>query len=262
MLDQASIHLSGVVFAKIWVLFIRRAKNLLGGPSVPAQLRLKCSKLQIIWGNLVLERCFSIQTNSGKDIRAHSYFENEDEIVLPPGLYFRVVGYLNPAEDLHVIQLREIAPPYVTLAEPFDLSQMKKELPKIEPVLPPVKPQTTSQYSAASVTPKPSVQPSSKKRKLMTFSCLRRIIVKHISSVYLTLFCMSHREVEQFRQLPKVIYFLGNSLQRCTSIIGRIQSKKDRKFNSFFRLYVKYRRNWLDFLQVSENEWLVSLLSL
>ncbi|CAF4999664.1 unnamed protein product, partial [Rotaria sp. Silwood1] len=27
---------------------------------------------------------FSIQTSSGKDIRAHSYFDNEDEILLPP----------------------------------------------------------------------------------------------------------------------------------------------------------------------------------
>ena len=72
---------------------------------------------------------FSIQTNSGRDIRGHSYFQHEDEIVLPPGLYFRVIGCLNPAEDLHVIQLREIPPPYPMLAEPFDLSHVKKQYP-------------------------------------------------------------------------------------------------------------------------------------
>ncbi|CAF3850436.1 unnamed protein product, partial [Rotaria sp. Silwood1] len=34
---------------------------------------------------------FSIQTSSGKDIRAHSYFDNEDEILLPPGIYLKVI---------------------------------------------------------------------------------------------------------------------------------------------------------------------------
>ncbi len=101
---------------------------------------------------------FSIQTNSGKDIRAHSYFEDEDEILLPPGLYFRVMGCLNPAEGLHVIQLREIPPPYLMLAEPFDLSQMKKTLAKQE------------NYPTPIVTPKPPIQPSPEKSKLIVFS--------------------------------------------------------------------------------------------
>jgi len=76
---------------------------------------------------------FSIQTNNGKLIRAHSYFENEDEILLHPGMYFKVIGVLNPAEGLHIIQLREIPPPYPMLAEPFDLKQLKKTLPEPTP---------------------------------------------------------------------------------------------------------------------------------
>ena len=75
---------------------------------------------------------FSILTNSGKDIRAHSYFENEDEVLLPPGIYLEVIGRLNPAAGLYIIQLREIPPLYPMLAEPFDLSQTKYALPKIE----------------------------------------------------------------------------------------------------------------------------------
>jgi hypothetical protein len=106
---------------------------------------------------------FSIQTNRGKDIRAHSYFENEDEILLPPGLYFRVMGCLNPAEGLHVIQLREIPPPYPMLAEPFDLSQMKKELPTKTSA-------KQENYSTPDVTPKPFVQPPPEKSKLIVFS--------------------------------------------------------------------------------------------
>jgi hypothetical protein len=106
---------------------------------------------------------FSIQTNSGKNIRAHSYFEDEDEILLPPGLYFRVIDCLNPAEGLHIIQLREIPPPYPMLAEPFDLSQMKKELPTKTS-------DKQENYSTPDVTPKPSVQPSTEKSKLIIFS--------------------------------------------------------------------------------------------
>jgi hypothetical protein len=75
---------------------------------------------------------FSILTNSGKDIRAHSYFQNEDEVLLPPGIYLEVIGRLNPATGLYIIQLQEIPPPYTMLAEPFDLSQTKYALPKKE----------------------------------------------------------------------------------------------------------------------------------
>ncbi|CAF1690120.1 unnamed protein product, partial [Adineta ricciae] len=34
---------------------------------------------------------FSIESNRGKLIREHSYFQHEDEILLPPGIYLEVV---------------------------------------------------------------------------------------------------------------------------------------------------------------------------
>jgi len=76
---------------------------------------------------------FSIQSNSGKHIQAHSYFENEDEILLPPGIHFRVIDTLMPAEGLHIIQLREIPAPYQTLAKPLHLSQVNEKLPQTKP---------------------------------------------------------------------------------------------------------------------------------
>jgi hypothetical protein len=76
---------------------------------------------------------FSIETRSGKLIRSHSYYQDEDEILLPPGTFLKVVGTLNPADGLHIIHLREIAPPYPMLAEPFDLSQLKHALPPSKP---------------------------------------------------------------------------------------------------------------------------------
>ncbi|CAF4324889.1 unnamed protein product, partial [Adineta steineri] len=63
---------------------------------------------------------FSIQTKNGKLIRAHSHLQNDDEILLLPGTLLKVTGSLNLTNGVHVIYLREIAPPCSRLAEPFD----------------------------------------------------------------------------------------------------------------------------------------------
>jgi NAD:arginine ADP-ribosyltransferase len=55
---------------------------------------------------------FTIQCTSGKDIRQHSYFADEEEILLPPGREFQVVGCLNQSGGLHMIQLKEVQPVY------------------------------------------------------------------------------------------------------------------------------------------------------
>jgi hypothetical protein len=58
---------------------------------------------------------FSIECTSGKDIRHHSYFQSEDEILLPPGRQFQVVSCLEQSGGLHMIQLKEIEPRYPLL---------------------------------------------------------------------------------------------------------------------------------------------------
>jgi hypothetical protein len=55
---------------------------------------------------------FTIECTSGIDIREHSFFKKEDEILLPPGRQFTVVSCLNQPGGLHIIQLKEIQPPY------------------------------------------------------------------------------------------------------------------------------------------------------
>lgn len=67
---------------------------------------------------------FSIETSSGRQIRAHSYFENEDEILLPPGTYLKVIDQLNSDDGLRIIHLREVAPPFPLLTPPFDISKV------------------------------------------------------------------------------------------------------------------------------------------
>jgi hypothetical protein len=58
---------------------------------------------------------FTIECTTGKDIRKHSSFQNEDEILLLPGRQFKVVSCLNQSGGLYMIQLQEIEPPYPLL---------------------------------------------------------------------------------------------------------------------------------------------------
>ncbi|CAF5128060.1 unnamed protein product [Rotaria sp. Silwood1] len=43
-----------------------------------------------------------------------------------PGSYFEVLGQLNPAPDLHIIQLKEITPPITLIKPPFFKSNEQK----------------------------------------------------------------------------------------------------------------------------------------
>jgi hypothetical protein len=61
---------------------------------------------------------FNISCYSGKNIRNHSYFEREDEILLLPARQFKVASLLNPGNGLHIIQIDEIEPEY-PLLEPI-----------------------------------------------------------------------------------------------------------------------------------------------
>ncbi|CAF5043377.1 unnamed protein product, partial [Rotaria sp. Silwood1] len=50
-----------------------------------------------------------------------------------PGSYFEVIGKLNPAPQLHIIQLKEITPPIPLVKPPFQKSSpVFKPTPKIK----------------------------------------------------------------------------------------------------------------------------------
>ncbi|CAF1584478.1 unnamed protein product, partial [Adineta ricciae] len=48
---------------------------------------------------------FSIEATNAKFIRDHSYFKEEDEIILLPGTYLQIVDKMQPAQDLTIIHL-------------------------------------------------------------------------------------------------------------------------------------------------------------
>jgi hypothetical protein len=51
---------------------------------------------------------FTIECESARDIRKHSYFPSEDELLLLPGTQFQVISSFDHGHGLHVIQLKEI----------------------------------------------------------------------------------------------------------------------------------------------------------
>ena len=50
---------------------------------------------------------FAIECTSGKDISRHSYYRRENEVLLLPARQLEVISCLEPATDLHMIQLQE-----------------------------------------------------------------------------------------------------------------------------------------------------------
>ena len=54
---------------------------------------------------------FTIESSSGKDIRKHSAFKNEDEVLLPAARQFEVLACMSQGGGLNIVQLREIESP-------------------------------------------------------------------------------------------------------------------------------------------------------
>ncbi|CAF4418545.1 unnamed protein product, partial [Rotaria sp. Silwood2] len=71
---------------------------------------------------------FIIDSIRGKDIRNHSYFRKENEIILLPATQVEVIRYEQQENNLHVIHLEEIESPYVLL-EPVS---SEKEIPDVK----------------------------------------------------------------------------------------------------------------------------------
>ena len=92
---------------------------------------------------------FTIESDTGKDICQHSFFEKEDEILLLPGREFEIMGSLNMGNKLTMIHLKEVQPQF-------------PNLPRLPSSNPPLSTSTDSIASATTVTAKvttSSVQP-------------------------------------------------------------------------------------------------------
>jgi hypothetical protein len=91
---------------------------------------------------------FSIECNTGKSIKKHAFYPNEDEILLLPGREFEVIGSLDMGNNLTMIHLKEIQPRF----PPIAAIAISSNHPNID------------QYSLAIETEKESTSPSSSQK--------------------------------------------------------------------------------------------------
>lgn len=83
---------------------------------------------ELFLGKTGIRTLFHVHCKSGKDIRQHSMLKKEDEVLLLPARQFKVVSCLNVGNDLNIIDIEEIDPPYLLL-EPLPASYSPPLLP-------------------------------------------------------------------------------------------------------------------------------------
>lgn len=70
-------------------------------------------------GRSSVRTIFMIECIHGKAIKAHSAHENENEILLMPGTFLRVISKWSPADNLYMVHLQEEVPPYEPVPPPI-----------------------------------------------------------------------------------------------------------------------------------------------
>ncbi|CAF5114896.1 unnamed protein product, partial [Rotaria sp. Silwood1] len=71
-------------------------------------------KSDIFLGKTGTRTMFTLQCQSARDIRKHSFYPTEDEVLLMAATQFEVVSCLDQ-DSLHIIQLKETNPPFPLL---------------------------------------------------------------------------------------------------------------------------------------------------
>ena len=77
---------------------------------------------------------FLIECHTGKDIRNHSFFSFENEILLCAARQFQVISNLNAGNDLHLIQIKEIQPPFpfISNSPSIPINSLSKDQQKLQ----------------------------------------------------------------------------------------------------------------------------------
>jgi hypothetical protein len=88
---------------------------------------------ELFLGKTGARTMFTIECDSGKDIRKHSFYPKEDEVLLLAATQFQVVGCLDHGHGLQMIQLKEIQPLFplllpVTQISPSDNPSPSKRI--------------------------------------------------------------------------------------------------------------------------------------
>ena len=102
-------------------------------------------EVESFFGKTGTRTLFQIECHSGKDIKNHSFIQQEDEILLLPARQLRVTSCLDSGNGLYIIQLKETEPKY-PLLEPVPLPDLTSDRKPSNPVpwLPPTIAKTPS----------------------------------------------------------------------------------------------------------------------
>jgi hypothetical protein len=71
-------------------------------------------------GKTAVRTMFNIQSETARDIRKHSYYPAEDEVLLLAATQFKVAGCLDQG-NLRIVHLKETQPPYPLLMQPVPI---------------------------------------------------------------------------------------------------------------------------------------------
>jgi hypothetical protein len=82
-------------------------------------LSLETLKNERFLGKSGIRTLFSIECESGKNIRSHSFYADEDEILLLPARQFEVIGCLDQGNGLQIVQLKETQPKFPLIKLPL-----------------------------------------------------------------------------------------------------------------------------------------------
>jgi hypothetical protein len=76
---------------------------------------------------------FSIETTNGRVVSEHSFFKEEEEIILLPGTCFKTLSKFSPGSGLTIIHVQEVIPPYPMLEPPFPQENSSHSFPFVSP---------------------------------------------------------------------------------------------------------------------------------
>ena len=109
---------------------------------------------------------FTIECQSAKSVKSFSFYPEEEEVLLPPGRQFQVIGCLRQGNGLHIVQMKEIQPKF----------------PLINPVPQPSR--TSSKSQPQPIAKQPPVPVEKVIKTLAPPNCGNLRLQKHIDALY------------------------------------------------------------------------------
>jgi hypothetical protein len=128
-------------------------------------------------GRIGTRTLFNIECQSAKSIKSFSFYPEEEEVLLPPGRQFQVIGCLNQGNGLHIIQMREIQPKFPLINPVTQPLTIPSSLSQKPPVI-------LSKPNPQPIQPTPPSPVGQAAKALTPPNCGNPKLQKHIDALY------------------------------------------------------------------------------